>query len=153
MNTVIFQILTILFLAIILIFLAFLLKRGGTMTEKAGRDIWLIKCKRISPSTCGFLRSMLFSRKGKAEITLTEGSFYLGNHMLRDDIVLQTGAAIRLYLNVTAEKIFVTVLKGSVQVGGHTYNPDDSMQIVIRDYMEILHNDQKLIFRKMKGGW
>ena len=90
---------------------------------------------------------LLFSRQ-QDEASLSEGRFYLGSNVLLDDIVLNTKKSIRLYLNVMPDKVLLTVLKGRVKINGYIYYKDQNRQIIIRDYMEVFANEERLIFRK-----
>ena len=147
MKTVYFQIAAILFLIGIIIFLfIYLVKEDGE--ERTGKDIWRLRCRRIAPISGNGLRQLLLFRRRHDDAALQEGSFYLGSNILLDDIVLNTGKSIRLYLNVMPDKVLLTVLKGQVKINGYIYQKDQNRQIVIHDYMEVFANEARLIFRK-----
>lgn len=153
MKTVIFQILTLLSLFSVLVSLEILIRKQEKMTEKAGRDVWYIKCKRTSESTRGILKKILFLKHGKETIALEEGTYYIGHNAICNDIVLKTNEKIRMYLNITSKKVLVTILKGKIHIGGYTYYPDASKQIIIREHENVFINDHKLIFKKKEGEW
>lgn len=147
MKTVYFQLAAILFLIGIIMFLFIYLVKEDR-EERTGKDIWRLRCRRIAPISGKGLRQLLLFRRWHDDAALPEGSFYLGSNILLDDIVLNTGKSIRLYLNVMPDKVLLTVLKGQVKINGYIYQKDQNRQIVIHDYMEVFANEARLIFRK-----
>lgn len=147
MKIVCFQLITILFLIGIIVFL-FLYLRQGDEEERTGKDIWMIRCRRTIPAAGNKLRQMLLFRGQQDEAVLPEGSFYLGSNIFLDDIVLNTGRRVSIYLNVMPDKVLLTVLKGQVKINGYVYQTDQNRQIVIHDYMEVFVNEARLLFRK-----
>lgn len=143
-----FQIATILCIIILIFLFYFSLRKDDPMEERTGQEVWMIRCRRIAPTSSGILRRMLMYGRADDEAELPEGSFYLGNNILLNDIVLNVRDRIRLYLNVQPDKVLLTVLKGKVQISGYTYYQDSAKQIVIRDHMEVSTNEAKLIFKR-----
>ena len=152
MEPVMFQMGTIFFLAGMIVFVLLFLQKRNT-EEKTGECIWSIRSSRVEPKASGLIRRLFQWHKRGNEAALEEGAVYLGNGMT-DDIFLDTGGGrLRLYLNVMQEKIYLTVLKGSVRIGGYVYRKDATRQLVIRDYTEVFAQEAKLIFqRKQEGG-
>lgn len=147
MKPIFFQMSTIFFLICMIVFIFIFWGRRGK-EEKAGHDIWLLKSQRFGPSTSGFLHRLLLHRHQSDEVGLEEGAFYMGNGV-RDDIFLDTKEErVRVYLNVAKEKIYLTVLKGSVKINGYTYKKDPSRQLIIQDYTEVFVHEAKLTFQR-----
>lgn len=146
MIIIIFQLLTVIFLFIMLILLGFLSK--GKKNDRTGKAIWTIECDRAVAGSSDTWRHFFFRKNGVDKVDIPEGTFYLGNNIILDDIVIDTKKKIRLYLNVQTNQILVTVLEGTIRVNESFYEQDKTKQINLHDHMAFFINGIKIILKR-----
>lgn len=149
MIITIFQLLTVIFLFIILVLLGFL-SGNKDKTDRTGKTIWIIESDRSVTGFSDIWKRWIFTYKGEDKLELPEGSFYLGNSMILDDIVVDTKNKIRLYLNIQPDQVLITVLKGSLRIRERVYEQDQTQQIAINDHMVIFFDGIKITFKKSR---
>lgn len=147
MIITIFQLLTVIFLFIILVLLGFL-SGNKDKTDRTGKTIWTIECDRAVAGSSDTWRHFFFRKNGVDKVDIPEGTFYLGNNIILDDIVIDTKKKIRLYLNVQTNQILVTVLEGTIRVNESFYERDKTKQINLHDHMEFFVNGIKIILKR-----
>ena len=117
--------------------------------EGAAQAAWTVRALRLQPAkrTLWSLLAGLPSGSGDSA-GLPLDSCFLGNGLFDDCKVDAAGPRIRLYLNVQEDQIWLTVLTGSIVIGGSRYRRDPRSRIAIHDLDRIKLRDIELEFVK-----
>lgn len=118
--------------------------------DKEGKKLWDVRARRIGPAKMNiynlFLKNKMFER-----IALEEERYLAGNRMRDDFYIDVSGKRIRLFINVQQDKIYLTVLKGLVEISNCIYEADKTRRIEINDMTRVVVSDIELEFIRKRG--
>ncbi len=156
MNTVTFQLTAVLSLALFALTEWICLRFGGVFRDgfdrAEGEAMWILYGERVGQRRIALpnLVMRLFTKKAdmKTTIALDENQYYMGNRY-RDHLFIDApGPRVKLLLNVHPDVVYVSVLKGSVQIANYEYEANHSQRIPLREFDKLKIGSVNVHFRK-----
>lgn len=78
----------------------------------------------------------------------------MGNRLWDEIYVDSSGGTVRMYLNIQKEKMYLSVLSGSIYIDNQLYCADRSRRIEVQEYARIRISDIELKFgKRRKNRW
>lgn len=118
--------------------------------DKEGKKLWDVRARRIGPAKVN-IYNLLFKNKMFERIALEEERYLAGNRMRDDFYIDVSGKRIRIFINVQQDKIYLTVLNGSVVISNCIYEADKTRRIEINDMTRVVVSDIELEFIRKRG--
>ena len=119
-------------------------------SDKEGKKLWDVRARRIGPAKVN-IYNLLFKNKMFERIALEEERYLAGNRMRDDFYIDVSGKRIRIFINVQQDKIYLTVLNGSVVISNCIYEADKTRRIEINDMTRVVVSDIELEFIRKRG--
>lgn len=116
--------------------------------EGAEECIWYLKALRTGSAKKRFRHLLMNRKKLQRIISLGEGSFRAGNSLMDDIYIDISGPGVSLYLNVWRDKLYLSVLKGSVRINSQTYHADAGRRIEVHSGQWVDIGDVAIKFNK-----
>lgn len=150
MNGVIFQLLTVgsLFALAVFLWISMEFTRDGT--EDDGELLWDMWSERIGAPKKKIWRVWNEGKNSQSYVALPEGCYFMGNRLWDEIYVDSFGCTVRMYLNVQKEKMYLSVLRGSIYIDNQLYCADRSRRIEIQEYSRIRISDIEVKFDKRR---
>lgn len=124
----------------------FSISRSKESLDKAENELWYVRARRTGPAKGG-IRSILLGRRNLSErIALGEERYLAGNRLVDDLYIDASGKRVRLFINVQKDKVFLTVLRGSVFISTCVYEADKTKRVEIKDMTKVVVSDVELEF-------
>ena len=124
--------------------------RKDIFVAENSEPLWVVSTQRVKPARYTIRNIVLSGRKLSNSVTLHQESLILGNGMFDDVYIDTSGHRVKLYLNVQRDKIFLSVLKGSVMIDNNTFVANKKEIIPLEEFSQVKIEDVLLRFTKSR---
>ena len=144
MSVVFLQVMTTIILAILTLRLAVYMRKHSVQ-EGAGEPLWFVYAARTGMAKKRFFNNTMCDAEG-----IPQGSMIAGNRIWDDLYIDSAGERVKLLINAQNDKLFVSVLKGSIKVEQYEYHANKKARISIPEYTKLVLEDIELTFKKRR---
>lgn len=149
MNLMVYEVITIAVIGVFTIYMG-ISSWGDALENGEEETIWRLRARRIGTAKANRRQALFGEHVLKPEIGLPVGRYLAGNRMLDDLYIDTSGKRFRLFLNVQADRVYLSILKGEVRIQNHRYGPDETKRIELSDWSKIQMDDVELQFIREK---
>ena len=146
MSVVFLQVTTTIILAILVLILAVFMKKH-TEPEGVGEALWFVYAARtgMAKSNRFFFNNTMCDVEG-----IPQGCTLVGNRIWDDLYIDSSGERVKLLFNAQKDKLYVSVLKGSIKVDQYEYQANKKVRISIPEYTKLELEDIELTCKRRR---
>lgn len=119
--------------------------------DGTGEPLWFVTAKPIGMAKRSFF-NRIFRDSTCNILGLPQGSIIAGNRWIDELYIASAGTRTKLLFNIQRDKLYVSVLKGSILIEGYEYLANKKARISLPDYSKlIICDDIELSFNKRRN--
>jgi len=150
MEIMIFQVMAVIVLAAFALAAWITLGMQHAPEADGGEVLWTILAARTGTARRTVYNWFLPEKSMRNQIGLPKGTLIIGNRPWDELYMDSTGPRVQMLANVQEDYLYISVLQGSINIGGCEYKSNCRSRLGIPDYTRIRMEDMELLFERKR---